>query len=217
MATGDQSDVLIRIKATMPPWFGDSNPILDGILSGIAKGLSFIYALIVYVSLQTRIKTASDGFLDLVAADYFGTSLLRLPGQSDASFRARIIANLLRPRATRNGLDQVLYDLTGRHPLIIEPARFPDVEAYGHFYYGQAAYGNLHLPYQAFVTAYRPKIAGVGYLLGYNTAGWGYGTATASAYVDSGSALESVSDADLQAAVNSVKPVGSTIWMNVAA
>ena len=96
MATGDQSDILRRLKSTLPRWFGDSTTILDALLQGLAWAASFVYSLWAYAKLQTRIKTATDGWLDMIAADFFGSSLLRTANQSDASFRALIIINLIR-------------------------------------------------------------------------------------------------------------------------
>jgi hypothetical protein len=96
MATGDTTDVLGRLKAVLPRWFGGASPILDALLTGLATASAFIYSLYGYAKLQTRILTASDGWLDMVAADFFGTTLQRKASQTDSSFRAAIIANLLR-------------------------------------------------------------------------------------------------------------------------
>lgn len=87
MATGDQTDIFRRIKALLPQWFSDNTPVLDALLCGFAYATAFVYVLIAYAARQTRIKTATDGWLDMIAADFFGASLLRKPGQSDASFR----------------------------------------------------------------------------------------------------------------------------------
>lgn len=131
MATGDQNDILQRLKGALPRWFGDNTPILDALLQGLAWAGSFVYSLWAYAKLQTRIKTATDGWLDMIAADFFGSSLMRSANQSDASFRARIIINLIRERATRAGVIKVLQDLTGRTPIIFEPQRPLDTGAYG--------------------------------------------------------------------------------------
>jgi hypothetical protein len=74
--TGDQTDILGRIKALLPfRWFPDTTPVLDALLSGIAWSLALIYSLIQYAKNQTRIATASDGFLDLISYDFFGINL----------------------------------------------------------------------------------------------------------------------------------------------
>ncbi|HHW4679688.1 MAG TPA: hypothetical protein ACQGQH_09730 [Xylella sp.] len=139
-----------RIKALMPRWFSDSTPVLDALLRGFAYAQSFVHGLIVYAALQTRIKTATDGWLDIIATDFFGSSLRRKSGQSDASFRNRLLIHLFRERATRNGLVKVLTDLTGRTPVIFEPQRPLDTGSYGGplIGYGQAGgYGSMRLPF----------------------------------------------------------------------
>ena len=135
MATGDQADIFARLKAILPArWFGspaDSTPILDAVLQGVANLLAFVYSLYAYAKLQTRISTATDGYLDLIAADFFGTTLQRTTGQSDESYRALILANLFREKATRNALIRVLQDFTGQTPVIVEPTKPADCGAYG--------------------------------------------------------------------------------------
>lgn len=218
MATGDNSDILKRIKSLIPSWFGDSSPILDAVITGLANGLAFIYSLYAYAKLQTRILTATDGWLDMIAADYFGTTLLRAAYQSDASFRARIIINLFRERATRSGITKVLVALTGRAPIIIELQRPLDTGAYAapNSGYGMAgAYGSLLLPFQAFVQAYRPSSSGIPLVAGYGSAPAGYGTPSRADYASISQIQGAVTDADIMAAIDSVKPVGSIIWVNI--
>ena len=97
MATGDQNDIFSRLKSSLPlGWFPDASPILDAVLQGAAAVLTMIYQVIVYVQLQTRIHTATDGWLDLVAVDFFGTSLPRKAGESFSTGPAR---RCLWPRA----------------------------------------------------------------------------------------------------------------------
>lgn len=135
MSTGDSNDVFSRLKSALPQrWFGstsDSMPVVDSVIAGVATALSFIYSLYSYAVLQTRIRTATDGYLDLIAADFFGTSIQRKANQTDASFRATIIANMFRERATRHAIVKVLQDLTGRTPKIVEPKRPADTGTYG--------------------------------------------------------------------------------------
>src|ERR1700749_4296193 len=127
MAIGDAQDMVTRIKATLPSgWFADSTPVLDSVLSGIGWALALGYSLIAYARLQTRIKTATDGFLDLIAFDFFGTMLPRALQELDNAYRTRIIASLFPQRATRQGMINVLTLLTGRAPWIFEPARPAD-------------------------------------------------------------------------------------------
>src|ERR1700722_13498676 len=164
MATGDQNDMLARIKALLPNgWFRGLTPVLDALLSGYAWSLSFIYSLIQYAQLQTRIATATDGFLDLISYDFFGNNLPRNSQELDAPFRARIVATLLKPKATRSAMIAALIALTGRTPKIFEPARPLDTGAYGASICGYGAaggYGSLILHAQAFIIAYRQSQSG---------------------------------------------------------
>lgn len=218
MATGDQSDILQRLKGTLPRWFGDNTTILDALLQGLAWAGSFTYSLWAYAKLQTRIKTATDGWLDMVAADFFGSSLLRAANQSDASFRARIIINLIRERATRASVVKVLQDLTGRTPIVFEPQRPADTGAYGGplIGYGLAGgYGSLLLPCQAFVTAFRPTGTGIPLVAGYGISTGGYGVASRAELASMDMVQGTVTDADIYAAVDSVKPAGTTLWTRI--
>lgn len=218
--TGDQDDILARIKRVLPStWFGSDSPLVDALLTGLAATSAFAYSLYQYAALQTRILTSTGGWLDMIAADFFGTGLLRAANQTDASFRARIIINLFRERGTRAAITKVLVDLTGRAPLIIEPQRPADTGAYRapNSGYGVAgAYGSLQIPYQAFVQAYRPLGSGIPYVAGYGASPGGYRTPSRSDYASLGDVVGAVTDADIQAAIDSVRPAGTIIWMKIA-
>lgn len=222
MATGDANDTFARLKAALPQrWFGstsDSMPVVDSVLSAAATALSFIYSLYAYAKLQTRILTCSDGFLDLVAADFFGTTIQRKANQSDASFRATIIANLFRERATRNAVTKVLTDLTGYPPKIIEPSRPQDCGGYSapNSGYGLAgAYGNVALTYQAFVIAYRSSGTGIPNIAGYGNYPAGYSTPSQSEYTSAAMTTNAVTDADIYAAIESVRPAATIVWVQI--
>lgn len=190
MATGDSNDILQRLKATVPRWFSDTTPILDAVLTGWATTWTFVYSLYSYAKLQTRLLTATDGWLDLISGDYFGNAVQRKPAQTDASYRVTIQANLLRERATRKGLIAMLTAITGRVPVVIELTLPADTGAYRYLYgYGAAgAYGSISLPYQCFVKVYRPLLASPQYGL---------------------------LDADIYAAIDAIRPVDSTVWTQI--
>ena len=220
--TGDQNDVFARLKSALPQrWFGstaDSMPVVDSLLTGIATAMSFIYSLYAYAKLQTRIRTASDGYLDLIAYDFFGASIQRKSNQSDASFRATIIANLFRERATRNAIVKVLQDLTGRTPKIVEPKRPYDTGSYGGplIGYGVAgAYGSMQMPYQAFVIAYRPLGSGIPSVAGYGISTGGYSQASQAEWASLSMIQNAVTDADIYAAIDSVRPAATIVWVDI--
>jgi hypothetical protein len=216
MSIGDQSDMLSRLKRLLPiGWFGDNNPIRDALLWGYAQALSWGYTLYLYAQAQTRIKTATDGWLDLIGLDFFGDNLIRYSGQADGSYRNRILINIFRERATRHGMDQVLFDLTGRHPLIIEPAKPDDCGCLGlTLGLGVAGpLGSTSCPYQAFVTAYRPSGSGAANWPGLKT-NW-FGLGQTSALIPQSQFFSDVSDADIIAAIEATKAYGTTVWFRI--
>lgn len=215
---GDQNDFFTRIKSVLPRWFGPSSPLLDALLTGIANNSAFVYVLYQYAKLQTRIATATDAWLDMIAADFFGETLRRAANQSDTSFRARILINLFRERATRNAIVKVLTDLTGRAPIIIEPQRPADTGAYRapNSGYGVAGgYGSLSLAYQGFVQAFRPESTGIPFVAGYGTSPGGYGSPSRADYATLAESTSGITDADIYAAIDSVKPEGTIVWTRI--
>lgn len=234
---GDQADLFKRIKGVIPPWFSGVDPYLDSLIQGLAYTGSFVYSLYAYAKLQTRIKSATDGWLDMISADFFGSALPRKDNQSDTSFRNRIIVNLFRERATRNGIVRVLQDLTGRTPKIFEPLNIADTGAYSapSSGYGLAGgYGSLLLAFQGFVTAFRPigtgvpnvagygaRLAGTGYPFGggfipepATPAPGGYGAGQIE-YASLSMMLQVVTDAEIYDAIDSVHPEGTIVWTNI--
>jgi hypothetical protein len=218
--TGDQSDVFARIKKILPhTWFGPITDLIDALVQGLANSGAFIYALYVYANLQTRLLSATDGWLDMIAADYFGDTLQRAANQSDDSFRAKIVVNLFRERGTRNAVIKVLTDLTGRAPIIVEPQRPADTGAYDapNIGYGVAgSYGSLLLPYQAFVQAFRPLGSGIPYVAGYGSPPSGYSVPSRGEYGSLDMVQGAITDADIYAAIDSVKLEGTIVWTNIS-
>ncbi len=206
MATGDTQDIYSRITQLLPSkWFGDMTvtdptvpvipnaPIIGGLVWSLASVLSQFYQTqYTYAALQIRIKTATDMWLDVIAWDWFRATLQRRQGQSDTSFRALILASVLRIRGNRQSVIQVLEDVTGRTPQVVEPNRPIDTGGYGAAGYGYSAagaYGSRLLSANvSFAIAYRP-------LAGTNQ----YGT----------------QDSDIYSAVNSVRPAGSTVFVQL--
>jgi hypothetical protein len=220
MATGDQNDMLARLEGLIPSWYSDNSPVVTGILNGVAFCLAYVYGWINFAKMQTRIKTASGSFLDMIALDFFGLSLQRQPGQSDAQFLSNIQINLFQERGTRRAVSQILTNLTGRPPGIFEPQRPADTGAYGGggIGYGVAGgYGSLSLPYQAFVTAYRPISSGIPYVGGYGSSVAAYRTPSQCEYGNIGMIKTPVTDAQIYQAIDSVKCEGTIVWARIAA
>jgi nitrate reductase NapE component len=194
--TGDTANIFARLKNALPlRWFGltsDSVPVIDSVLWGIASLLAFAYSLYAYAKLQTRILTATDTWLDLIAYDYFGGALKRGAGQSDAGFRSAILANMFRAKATRAAISAILTQLTGVVPTIIEVWRPADT----------GAYGSLTTP--AFG------------IMGYAVAG-NYGSTVLSCqiFITTAPGLPGIADADLYAAVDATKAAGIEAWVRI--
>ncbi|HET9019597.1 MAG TPA: hypothetical protein VFN46_08425 [Acetobacteraceae bacterium] len=216
--TTNIADMQGRLASLLPlRWFADDAPVLSSLLAGLADGWAWLSDMLAYAKLQTRIATATDTFLDLVSQDCFAAALPRRTGESDAAFRGRIQQELLRERATRPALVAVLTDLTGRVPVVFEPARPADTGAYGTALgYGVAGgWGSLALPSQSFVTAFRPLGAGVPVVGGWGSGagGWGVG---AIEYASRPMVEAQVSDADITAAVARSVPVATIAWLRIS-
>lgn len=184
--TGSQADITNRLNLLLPVrWFTGLTPFKDALVTGIANVLSFIYSLFAYVRLQTRIATATDGFLELIAGDFFGSGALpRLAGETDPQYLTRIQSGLILERSTRADLIRVLTQLTGNIPVVVEPQRPADLGGYrmGCGYSVAGHYGSLMHPYQVFATVARGA---------------------------------SNSDATLYAAIDQVKPVATVVWLQL--
>ena len=210
--------VLARLKSLLPGgWFADPTPVADGVLSGFAALFTSANDFISFARLQTRLRTATGGFLDLAALDYFGGGLARRAGETDAPYRARLLAQLFLEKATRRGLSRALETLTGRAPVIFEPARPADTGGYGVACgYGAAGgYGSLLMPYQALVTAYRPAGQGVPLVAGYGSSTGGYSTPSRASYASIGQVTGPVTDASILALIDSVMPAATVAWSRI--
>ncbi len=220
MATGDVNDFVARIKALLPnAWFADQTPILDALLGGIGSALSFVYNLIAYAGLQTRIATATDGFLDLISFDFFGNSLPRKTSESDTAFRSRIQSELLLQRATRQGVSEALEILTGRTPIIFEPTRALDTGGLNTPSMGLGVAGRLGtytMRCQCFVFAFRTSGQGVPNIAGLGIPTGALNTPSQAALINPSMVTGAVEDSDIYAAADSAKAAGTTLWMNIS-
>ena len=231
MATGDQADFLVRLKAVLPEgWFPDETPVLDAVLSGPAYAWSWVWSLTTYAYQQTRLLTATEAFLDILAVDFFGTSISRRDGETDETFRARLKRTLLKPKATRAAIVAAVTDITGNVPTVVEPANPADCGGYGSVSvsggggvaYGLAgAYGSLNLPFQMFVTVSRPVGTGIPAVSGYSSPAAGYGSVGTPAVgygpleYASLDQVRGVSDDDIYASIAAVQPAATMVWTRI--
>ncbi|HYA07474.1 MAG TPA: hypothetical protein VEF90_16435 [Xanthobacteraceae bacterium] len=218
--TGSQSDIASRLRSLLPPsWFPDPAPDLWSQLQGFANIASWLYGLIAFAKLQTRISTATGFFLDLIAFDFFGRRVRRKPGQNDASLRTLIKSELVRPRQTRAALASAVAALTNAPVTIFEPWNAGDTGGFdGSFAFDEptSAWGSQHYPYQVFLTAVEPSGAGIPYVSGFDDAqsgfdaGWFY-------FADPTEANGHVTNQDIYDAINATRAAGITVWTNISA
>lgn len=220
MAIGDTNNNLARLLATLAPWFPDpaNAPVLTAVLTGIADAFAFVYSYFSFAVLQTRIATATGGWLDLIAWDFFGGRFVRRFGETDPSFQPRILQEILRPRQTRASIVLMLQQLTGRSPVIYEAWNTGDEGSYstGDMAYGAGlGYGSLAYNDQIFVTAFRPNSNGVPLVSGYGMVGGGYGIGSFS-YIDIAQVTGPITDAEIAARIQQTVAAGVTAWVNIA-
>ena len=141
--TGDQQDMLARLRAVLPTrWFPDSAPVLDGLLSGLASGWSWAYQQLQYVKAQTRIATATDVWLDIIAHDFFGNRLVRRTGQErrriPQSDSARVVPRTRNTRCDRLGA-------AGSHGACARRVRTSPIDRYRRLYVVERRWGRDRL------------------------------------------------------------------------
>jgi hypothetical protein len=226
MATGDSDDILARLKTVKPRnWFGDwaLAPVISAVLTGVATVLSAIYLLVVFAKAQTRLDTSSGGWIDIWAADFLGTYLPRKPNETDASYIARIKIAIFQGKGTRPAMITALTQLTGRAPIIFEPNRPLDTGCMGAntgpaSFCGVSRMGSLAVPYSALITVYRPLVSGGSAGAAYaNAPAWSaLSTPLSQGYTGSlADQTSSASDADIYAAINQVRPIGTRIGVAI--
>jgi hypothetical protein len=138
MAAGDQTDIIGRLQRWLPTrWFPtDIGTRVYATLAGFASPLSAIYSQIAYVRNQTRLGTVTDGFADLASYDYLGDRLPRLAGESDATYVARIKANIFLKANTPTAVEAAIEAVTGYPARVIEPWNPSNNARYGSAFYG---------------------------------------------------------------------------------
>ena len=222
--TFTQQDIVVRLKSLLPrQWFGDETPVLDAVLNALAAGWLSFFGLLSYFSQQSRMQTMTGRWLDMAAIDFSGRRMKRNATESDASFRSRLIWYLNQDRCTRAAIDAAIVEATGISPDIFEPANPSDTGCYGQSMasgpgtigYGVCGgWGSLTMPFQAFITIYRPPAPGLGLV-----AGWGDPTGSFTegsiAYGDGAMPLEQPTDQDLLNLLLYAAPAGCILWTRI--
>ncbi|PZP48557.1 MAG: hypothetical protein DI601_00270 [Azospirillum brasilense] len=209
------ADMLSRLRGMIPrSWRGDDTPVLDAILAAAGVVLQRMADLLTWVRRQGRLRTAEGAQLDQIATDFLGAAVQREEGEDDESLRTRLRIELLRPKATRRAVIQAIEDVTGETPVVVEPARPADIGGYGvaRGYGVGGRYGSLRLPYQAFITSYRPIAPGVPSVNGWTgtIAGWGRGLGM---WLSGRDVAERIPDRRVMRVIARTMPAAGVAWV----
>jgi hypothetical protein len=215
---GDQADIVARLYRWLPARWVPTGPgtLVYAVVSGFATALSGVHALLAYAAQQVRIRTATDGWLDLIAGDYFGPSLPRNAGEPDPLYSARIRREIMRERVTRAAIDRVVFDTTGNHPIIVEPNRTSDIGCWGQgFAWHSGSYGSKGLPFQVFVTTPRQNPIPFPEMAGWRVPAGAYRQPFAVYALPSIFPPPPAPDAAIIAAIERVRAAGITVWLQL--
>ena len=170
MADVTPNGFALRIRALLPSgWFPappatgqvEAAPVLNAVLQGFGNLSAWVWALLAGTNDQTRLASMSGAFLDMFAADFFGTTLTRAAGEGDDALRTRIEEALFPSLGTRPDVVNVLADELGMAGRVIEPRSATDCKGLGSvtspatgggYGYGTPGlrYGSRHAPFQLF-------------------------------------------------------------------
>lgn len=211
-----------RQAAILPPWFGPPGIAPPVLRIPMAMGgwvASWVHDLIIFVRRQSRIKTATGGWLDLIAYDFFGNRVRRKLAQTDEAFRRRILIEMFRRRNTRPAMISALKDLTGFEPRIFEPARPQDtggIGIAGGMGIGvSGAIGTIGQPGEVYIDVYRTPEAGIANVAGIGMSVGGIGVASRLVISDLSQVRGALTDEDIRAAVVATRAEGIRVWMRV--
>ncbi|WP_025885232.1 hypothetical protein [Asaia prunellae] len=139
IASGTARDFARRLRLLLPAgWFpayrgdeAEDAPILQALLTGFGSVLASTWTQINSVRKQTRFGTTEAVFLDMTAADFFGPSgMPRLRQEKDSHFRKRMVRSLGASLNTRTAISEIVHQLSGAAPRIIEPGTVHDCGAW---------------------------------------------------------------------------------------
>lgn len=170
MADTSQNGFALRVRQLLPAgWFPnppssgeeEKAPVLNALLQGFGSVFSWVWELINETDKQTRLSTMTGAFLDMFAADFFGTGMPRKQGESDDEYRKRIQEALFPSLGTRPDVENTIQYEVGRAGRVIEPRNATDCKGLGSlassaigggYGYGVPAlrYGSREVPFQLF-------------------------------------------------------------------
>jgi hypothetical protein len=225
MSTGDETDILGRVKRLLPRgWFSYVAPYRDAIIGGLADLGAWSYTIVSFARSQSRLATAYGVVLDIYVYDFLGRFLPR-QDLNDNTYRALARATILQERVTRAGMINALTVLNGTIPVVFEPWNTYDTGAYssrvsgsryGSMGYGvgRGGYGNMRLPAQTFIRLQRGNPSGVPMVAGWGDPPGGFG-AGAIEFAGPESLLSGVTNTMIEDLIDKTKPTGSLVWLNI--
>lgn len=217
---GSVADFVSRLRKRFPEgWAGNAvkAPIFAALLLGMATVHANFYALTQFVGQMVYLQSSTGGFLDTWAYDFFGTFLLRNPGEVDSSFLGRIKATIFAPTCTREAVIAAVENISGLTPVLVEPWRGPDTFALGVDTFalsvsGSGRLGSLTMPYQAFL--YLPGVSGNASGMPLGVQPFALSSSASGNYL--AETIQNVSIDNILSAVDRVRPIGTTVFVNFA-
>lgn len=219
MISGTQEDFAQRLAALLPAgWYpnaivGDgTNPVLDSTLSATGQALSRLWTLLTYVQMQTRISSASEANLDVIAQDFLGSEIVRKVNETDDQFRTRIQQAILAPRITREALSQNIEALTGTKPTIVVPSSANDTGAWdtAQTAWDVGLWGSEDIPRDVFITVTLPPGGGVPNAMGWDVGAW---DSPQTVWTDDSMAVVGITEQDVYDVINRTRPVNVRVWV----
>ena len=122
-----------RIAELFPPnWCSDDAKTSGNVYSlllSLGNELTNLMNEVQYTQQATLIGTETSPELDNAGLDFFGGTLPRPPGMSDANYSALILSSLFPTSATRAAISAAIKKATGQAPRMVEPWNVNDTGA----------------------------------------------------------------------------------------
>ena len=224
---GGRQYFIDMLRSILPSrWFGDSTPVLDSVLSGLAAAWEQLYSALNFVRTQSRLTTAYGIWLDLIGEDFFGAALRRRHWEIDTTYRDRLLAEIGRERGTRAALKSAIEAATSTPCRIFEPARPQDTGGYGALpgrqaipggnlaYGAMGGWGCLKMPFQVLVDTRLKISSGSTPGSGWNEPFGGYNAGSA-CYASLADSRRRLTANDVYSEIVNVLPVSTIAWTRV--
>lgn len=217
---GSVADFISRLYGRFPRgWVGSAlkAPIFAALILGMATAHANFYALAQFAGQMVYLGSSTGGWVDTWAYDFFGVFLLRNPGEADLPYISRVKSSLFAPTCTRDAVITAIENASGLTPVLVEPWRGPDtfalnVDAFALGVPGVGRLGSTKMPYQAFV--YLPGVSGRASGMPFGVQPFALGSTASGNYL--GNTEQDFTITDILGAINRVRPVGVTVFVNFA-